>query len=254
MKSRFLIRFDDICPTMNWRVWAEIEALLQQQKIKPILAVIPDNKDPKLIIDPPAEDFWERVRIWQADGWSIGLHGYQHLYVNNNPGIMRLTTRQSEFAGLPKKVQEDKLLKGLAIFAREGVRADCWVAPSHSFDWNTVDLLAELGIKVISDGLWPWPFTDRRGLTWVPQQLWRLKNRHAGIWTACNHHNSWNNEYLATFQSNLESFRPQITSLAEVLDGFSRRQLTVLDQLRAKGNLWSLKGRNLASPFLNRIR
>src|SRR5688572_15384620 len=40
---QYLLRFDDICPTMNWRVWAEIESVLIQREIKPLLAVVPDN-------------------------------------------------------------------------------------------------------------------------------------------------------------------------------------------------------------------
>src|SRR5262252_3697380 len=86
--TKYLLRFDDICPTMNWQVWSEIEAALLDQDLKPILAVVPDNQDPVLKVDPPVEDFWERVRTWQARGWTIALHGYQHRYVTHSPGIV----------------------------------------------------------------------------------------------------------------------------------------------------------------------
>ena len=59
--TQFLLRFDDICPTMNWRVWAEIETVLVQRQFKPILAVVPDNRDPELQVDTPADDFWEQA-------------------------------------------------------------------------------------------------------------------------------------------------------------------------------------------------
>ena len=55
-KARYLIRFDDICPMMNWRIWAEIEAILLEKKVKPILDVVPDNQDPHLIMDHPVPD------------------------------------------------------------------------------------------------------------------------------------------------------------------------------------------------------
>ena len=87
---------------------------------------------------------------------------------------MRLANK-SEFAGLPRQDQETKLRKGLEVFAQQGVRPDAWVAPSHSFDRTTVALLLEMGVKVISDGLWPWPFTEGSGMTWIPQQLWRFR-------------------------------------------------------------------------------
>ena len=81
-ECRYLIRFDDICPTMNWAGWDAIESLLMRHSIRPILAVVPDNRDPKLIVDSPCADFWERVRKWQRAGYAIALHGYQHRYVN----------------------------------------------------------------------------------------------------------------------------------------------------------------------------
>lgn len=249
-KAYYLLRFDDICPTMNWRIWSEIESLLIQSGIRPILAVVPDNRDPKLMIDPGDANFWGRVRSWQSKGWAIALHGYQHYYTNRNPGILRLTP-QSEFAGLARVEQEAKLESGLAIFHREGVRTDCWVAPSHSFDWTTVELLAELGVKVISDGLWPWPHTGRRGMTWVPQQLWdRLCPRLPGVWTACYHHNTWSAERLEHFRSNIKGFTSQITSLANVLDSFKGRRLTLLDRVRAE---WGLTRNHRLGPLLMRL-
>src|SRR5215470_4367159 len=96
--TTYLLRFDDICPTMNWRVWSEIEGALVERNLKPILAVVPDNQDPVLKVDPPVEDFWERVRAWQARGWAIAVHGYQHRYVTCSPGIVTVRKR-SEFAG-----------------------------------------------------------------------------------------------------------------------------------------------------------
>src|SRR5262245_38354882 len=74
-ESRYLIRFDDICSTMNWLVWDAIESQLIRYAVRPILAVVPDNRDPNLIVDPPRSDFWERVRRWQSRGYTIALHG-----------------------------------------------------------------------------------------------------------------------------------------------------------------------------------
>jgi predicted deacetylase len=237
MSAQFLLRFDDICPTMNWSIWAEIEALLLQYKIRPILAVVPDNQDPKLMASPPVLDFWDRVRDWQACGWTIAMHGYQHVYVNGNRGLIGVTP-QSEFAGLPRIVQNEKLLRGLDIFAREGVRADCWVAPSHSFDWTTVDLLAELGVRVISDGLWHWPHTDSRGVTWVPQQLWnRLRPMPPGVWTVCNHHSGWSEHETERFRHETERFASRLIGLNEAVSLGRKRRLTLFDRYCARFRL-----------------
>src|SRR5262245_41195137 len=90
-ERRYLVRFGDILPTMTWAVWEGIEAHLDRHGVKPILAVVPDNLDPKLKVDPPRADFWDRVRGWQAKGYTIAIHGYQHVYVNRNPGIIGVT-------------------------------------------------------------------------------------------------------------------------------------------------------------------
>ena len=62
--DRYLLRFDDICPTMNWAIWDKVEEGLRRHDVRPILAVVPDNHDSKLRIDPPRADFWDRVRQW----------------------------------------------------------------------------------------------------------------------------------------------------------------------------------------------
>ena len=48
MDCKYLLRFDDIAPNMNWRLFYKIKELLIKYKIKPILGVIPNNKDKEL--------------------------------------------------------------------------------------------------------------------------------------------------------------------------------------------------------------
>ena len=230
--AKYLLRFDDICPTMNWTVWDAIEAQLVRFNVKPILAVIPDNRDLKLMQEPPRADFWDRVREWQARGWTIALHGYQHVYVNKNAGMMRLT-KQSEFAGLAREEQKFKLTSALAIFEAQGVRADAWIAPSHSFDRITVEILKELGMPVISDGLWSWPFSEQDRMIWVPQQLWHFRPKPAGVWTVCNHHNSWTSQNVEKFGEELATYAPSMTDLASVVKVHGHRKLTLLDRWTA---------------------
>lgn len=215
-EAKYLLRFDDICSTMNWKIWNHIEEILISKKIYPILAVVPDNKDPKLKIHSPNPDFWSCVRRWQGMGWAIGLHGYQHKYINTNAGILKLTA-QSEFAGLSYNDQFKKIHNGLSIFADEGVKADCWVAPSHSFDWNTVAALSEHGINVISDGFATGPYLDRYDSIWVPQQFSRMRRMPAGIWTFCYHHNNLNQVSLSRFRESLNALSPNMIALKEAI-------------------------------------
>jgi peptidoglycan/xylan/chitin deacetylase (PgdA/CDA1 family) len=254
--GRYLIRFDDICSSMNWAVWDAIESQLIRHSVRPILAVVPDNRDPKLIVDSPRADFWERVRRWQRAGYTIALHGYEHRYVNNNAGLMRLTY-QSEFAGLSRNEQEAKLRRGLEIFSKYGVHADAWAAPAHSFDRTTVAVLADLGVSVISDGLWPWPFTDARGVTWVPQQLWHFAPKPAGIWTVCCHHNNWTPRTIEDFAKSLEAYASKMTDMATVIHSFAGRRATLTDQWTALSdwtwNHYLMPGRIRYRRIANRI-
>ena len=176
MPARYLIRFDDICPTMNWEMWSRIESVLRDHQLNPLLAVIPDNQDNKLNFGAARPSFWDEVRRWQGLGWTIGLHGYQHRFVTGQSGIVGIQ-RRSEFAGVPAWEQDEKLLRAVEIFRVNGVRPDVWIAPAHSFDWNTVAALQKLGITTINDGFAIAPHTDSRGLLWIPQQLWKFRWR-----------------------------------------------------------------------------
>jgi peptidoglycan/xylan/chitin deacetylase (PgdA/CDA1 family) len=227
--ARYLLRFDDVCPTMDWAAWDQIEPLLLELDVRPILAVVPDNRDPHLVVAAGTERFWDRVRQWQARGWAIGLHGYHHTYVNREPGILRLNPR-SEFAGLPYPEQYRKLSMGLECFKREGIRADAWVAPAHSFDGMTILALKALGLPVISDGLAFSPFLDPVGVTWVPQQFARMRPLPWGVWTFCYHINGMSPAALAAFRHSLRRLHPRMISLPEAV-AMGNRRMRAADRL-----------------------
>ncbi len=211
MSAHYIVRFDDICPSMNWTNWDRIETILTLHDVRPILAVVPDNLDPKLSVDTPRADFWERVRNWQAQGWTIALHGYQHLYVTNDPGLVGINS-YSEFAGLPYVIQREKIERGLSILVREGIRADAWIAPAHSFDATTVRVLVECGVKVISDGFF-WRPVSRMGAVWIPQQFWHFRPMPFGLWTVCFHHNNMSERDIGKLESDISKYRNAIVAL-----------------------------------------
>ena len=79
--TKFLIRLDDIAENMNWDMMQKISVLFDRYEIKPVLGVIPNNKDPELLSYPKANvNFWDQVRIWKNKGWEIGMHGANHTY------------------------------------------------------------------------------------------------------------------------------------------------------------------------------
>jgi len=225
--AKYLVRFDDICPTMNWRVWNRVEELLLRYEIQPILAVVPDNQDPALCVDGPESSFWERVRRWQARGWAIGLHGYQH----QAPGKVVTANGCGEFGGLPLEQQETKLRLALEIFARENVTADLWIAPFHSFDALTLAALCRVDLCVACHGYYLWPHTDRRGIFWIPQQLWGFRRRPAGVWTVCHHHNAWGSAEISRFEEGLKKYRPAIVDFGAIKKQYARRPKSLIDRV-----------------------
>ena len=40
-----LIRIDDVCENMDWKLMSKLESLFDKYSIKPVLGVIPHNKD-----------------------------------------------------------------------------------------------------------------------------------------------------------------------------------------------------------------
>ncbi len=176
---RRLLRFDDLCPTMNWRTWDQIEGILDRHGLQPLLAVVPDNQDPKLRVGPENSRFWDRAREWQAKGWVIGQHGCRHVYDSREAGLVPWW-RQSEFAGHPREVQCERLQEGRRRLEAEGLTPRVWIAPSHSFDHVTLEVLAETGPSIVSDGVGYRVYRDRLGLVWIPAQprrLWPLGSR-----------------------------------------------------------------------------
>lgn len=249
MHTRYLVRFDDICPTMNWTIWDTIERILDEKNIKPIVAVVPDNQDQSLMFEGPKENFWERVRSWCDKGWGIGLHGYQHIYKTQDSGMIGINSR-SEFAGLPATIQKDQLEKALRIFQKENVRVDAWVAPAHSFDQVTLDILKSLGVTTISDGYYTRAVRDGE-MNWIPQQIWRFEGKNTGLWTVCYHHNAWSDQCLQIFKSDIEKYQSKIISLADVLRRETIPNIKMSDRIFAKSWKYNLLAKRRLSHFLN---
>lgn len=214
MTARYLIRFDDVCPSMDWEIWDQVEAMLIEKDISPLLAVVPDNRDPYLEIDSPRPDFWDRVREWQARGWTIALHGFQHVYESEDTGVIGINPF-SEFAGLSEQAQQAKIDRALEIFRRENVRVDGWVAPGHSFDQVTVKVLSEQGVGLVSDGFFLGP-RRRWSMAWLPQQIWRFRSFPFGVWTVCYHHNLFDEQGVADFARDLSAYRDRIIAIKDL--------------------------------------
>lgn len=87
MKHQYLIRLDDACPTMYKVKWQRMEDILDSNDVKPMVGVIPHNEDAKQVIDPVDTFFWDKVRVWREKGWTVAMHGYNHVYKSQMGGV-----------------------------------------------------------------------------------------------------------------------------------------------------------------------
>lgn len=211
MTARYIVRLDDACETMDHAKWGRIEMILDRHDIKPIVAVIPANNDPKMKIGEVDAYFWTRVRGWADKGWEIALHGYDHVYITKELGLVPMNA-ESEFAGLPLDVQREKIRKGLAVFHEKNIESKMFVAPSHTLDLNTLEALRlESDIRVISDGVAYYPY-EQYGFVWIPQQLWGCVPKKKGVWTICLHPNVMADEEFLKLEVYLEEHAGEFVS------------------------------------------
>jgi hypothetical protein len=209
--AQYLLRFDDLCPTISRSRWLQFLPLIEEFGIRPILAVVPDNQDYDLQREEPDPGFWANMRAMEAAGATIALHGYRHLCRSKGRSMVPLHPH-SEFAGQPRDTQRKWILAGLHILRGHGLNPRIWVAPRHGFDRSTLMALRDEGISLLSDGLARVPF-DRGGLTWIPQQLWGPVEKSKGVWTICIHSNAMGTAQVEQLRAFLKDHWQQFTSV-----------------------------------------
>jgi Uncharacterized protein conserved in bacteria (DUF2334) len=227
-KAQYLLRFDDLCPTMDRGRWERFRKLIERFGLRPILAVVPDNCDPELEREPPDPQFWEEMRALEAAGATIGLHGYRHLCEADGRSLIPMHGR-TEFAGAALNLQREWIAVGLRIMRVRGLQPAIFVAPRHGLDLVTLCALREEGIKLVSDGFAERPFREH-GLAWIPQQVWGPVEKGTGLWTICYHANSAADEEVAALDAFLERFSAQFTSVDRVMSEWAIAERSVSDR------------------------
>jgi len=234
--AQYLLRFDDLCPTMAHDRWQRFLLLIEEFRLRPILAVIPDNQDPELNLSPPDPEFWARMREMEAAGATIALHGFHHYCVSRGKSLLPLH-HHTEFSGVPEEVQREWIREGLGILRGHGLNPKIFVAPRHGFDNATLRALGNEGIQAISDGFARVPFV-RSGITWIPQQLWRPVEKSKGLWTICVHSNFANAGEVARLHAFLSEHAAQFTSVERVLAELSPARLSLNERRHETLALW----------------
>ncbi|MGA7242421.1 MAG: DUF2334 domain-containing protein [Terracidiphilus sp.] len=221
--ARYLIRLDDLCPTMRRDRCEHFLSIVTSYKVAPILAVVPDNQDPELNLQSPDPEFWEWMRSCEAAGATIAMHGYRHQCTNQGKSLLGLH-KETEFAGAEESLQREWIRCGLAILRGHGLNPRLFVAPRHGFDNATLRALACEGLGILSDGFARRPFM-RSEVLWIPQQLWEPVPKETGLWTICVHPNTASATHEVKLQEFLAKSAHQFTSFADVVADTSLSRL-----------------------------
>lgn len=250
--AQYLLRFDDLCPTVSRGRWQRFLPMIEEFGIRPILAVIPDNQDRQLQDSSPDPEFWACMRAMEAAGATIGLHGYTHLCQSRGRSLLALH-RRTEFAGVPEDIQRQWIHAGLEILRDHELNPRIWVAPRHGFDSHTLRVLRKEGISVLSDGFARIPFT-RGGLTWIPQQLWAPVDKPKGLWTICIHANTARDSQVKLLHDFLRLHAVQFTSVDQVLAEFPPAKLRGMEWIYGTLALWRVQASYVKKRLLHGTR
>lgn len=212
-----LLRIDDIAENMNWHIMGKIESLFDKYNIKPVMGVIPNNKDPELLKFPREENFWNRVKAWQKKGWEISMHGYSHEYdLDTGKKDFFKMGGKSEFFGKSLQVQMNKVQDGLKIFNNKEILVRSFFSPNHTYDRNTFLALKKCGINIVIDGYGIGPYKEDQ-LTFVPQLFYRLLALPFSYQTTQLHINSWNEKDYLYFENYISNNQKKIITFDQIL-------------------------------------
>lgn len=232
--NQYLIRLDDACPTMNAKKWQRLEDILDTYGVKPMVGVIPANKDAKQKIDAVDTQFWTKVRTWEKKGYTIALHGYDHCFISDG-GMLGLNPlwERSEFAGVPLQLQKLKIRKGVEVCRTNGIEPKYFFAPAHTYDENTlIALREESNIRIISDTIATKPYRDG-DFVFIPQMGGHCTEmKIPGTWTFCLHPSVMNDSDFVATEAFLEAHKNEMIGFDEL-------------------NLNKLKGKNVMSRLLS---
>ena len=249
--ARYLLRIDDLCPTVARTGWQQIRSLIQDFRLQPILAVVPDNRDPDLVCSAPDANFWNTMRNMQDAGAVIALHGYQHTCVSHARSLLGIH-HASEFAGIPLETQRCWIGAGRDLLVREGLTPRIWAAPRHGFDRNTLCALRETGILYLSDGFARKPLF-RNGITWIPQQLWGPIAMPKGLWTICLHPNTISVSDISAFRGFLLEHACRFVSFEDVIATQDERGFDIPERIFSRCAVWRIRLRSVRRGIVSRL-
>ena len=233
-----LIRIDDVCENMDWELMKKLEDLFDQYSIKPVLGVIPNNKDQEFLEFDRNDNFWDEVRKWQDKGWEIVQHGYTHIYdklckkksdyFNYGGG--------SEFFGHSLETQQSRIKKGLEKFKKERIKIRSFFAPNQTYDKNTFIALKNCGITEVIDGYGLMPYTENK-IKFIPQLFEKVVLLPFGIQSTKLHLHSWEEKDFKSFENFIKKNSNKIITYDDALKKVNNNPIYKLINILSKYTL-----------------
>lgn len=218
----YIIRFDDLCSTMDWDKFERIKKVLEKNNIKSVLGVVPSNKDSALnISDKMSEElFYNRVHHFKNYGDTIAQHGLYHILQTCSGGILKIN-KYGEICDLPYEKQVELLKKGKELLIEKGVWEPYYMAPAHSFDENTLRALEKLEFVALTDGWGGYPY-KLKNIICVPQLFAKPFTRfNIGYQTICLHTNNMTDSQINSFINFVESNKNNFVDFKDIINNSS---------------------------------
>ena len=212
-----LIRLDDIAENMNWDLMEKSELLFEKYEIKPMLGVIPNNKDNELLSYSKKNNFWDQVRNWREKGWEIAMHGYTHVYdkICKNEDYFNYGGG-SEFCGHTLETQISRIKNGLQKFKNEKIKIRSFFAPNHTYDKNTFIALKNFRINEVIDGYGLMPYIEN-DIKFIPQLFYKVFALPFGIQTLQIHLNYWEQKDFDNFEKFIKKHSNKIITYDQAI-------------------------------------
>lgn len=225
--SQYLLRLDDASDFMDAEKWQRMENLLDQYTIKPLVGIIPDNRDLSLIRAYEQDsEFWDKTVRWKEKGWELALHGCYHKYTTEDGGINPVN-KKSEFAGVSLDKQKKMIRHGVDILEEHGIEPSVFFAPAHTFDENTlIALKEESDIRVISDTIANDVYYED-DFYFIPQQSGRVRKLPLKVCTFCYHPNMMKDADFDELTAFLKSMKKRFIAFSEI--NMIKRKRTLID-------------------------
>ena len=206
----YLLRVDDASEHWNKENWQRMHDLCKAYDIKPIVAVIPNNEDAKLLKYPYDIGFNEKILNWIEEGWTPAMHGYNHVFI-------------SEFSGMNPVNNRSELLHALEIYPK------IFVAPAHTFDKNTlIALKEESDIRIISDTIAKDIYYDD-DFYFIPQQSGEVREIKLPTVTFCYHPNNMSEKSFNKLEDFIVKHKNEMISFNDLV--MRKRKLDFQDKV-----------------------